>query len=311
MYPFVKMSQAGLPRACESRYHHSRKQDKSKLTEVLPTVRFSKIVAAACLAAGFTAVSFAQTPATPAPAKRKAATASKSATGPKPTRSPYDRTLLKPSLLKDKAPDTYQAKFETTRGDFTITCTRAYSPLGADRFYNLVRHHFFDDASFFRVVPNFVVQFGISAYPPVTAAWRTATIKDDPRNQSNKRGTITFATSGPNTRTTELFINLKDNDFLDSKGFTPFCSVDDKGMNVVEFFYDQYYQVNPDGREGGAGMDQQAMEQGGKKYIDTKWPKLDSIKRATLIGAAATAPATKPAPRKPAATKPTAAPAKP
>ncbi len=268
---------------------------------------------AASLAATLASVSFAQTPTTPAPApaKPKVAAAPKTGAAAKPAASAYDRTLLKPSLLKDKAPDTYQVKFETTRGDFTVTCARAFSPLGADRFYNLVRHHFYDDASFFRVVPNFVVQFGISAYPPVTAAWSKATIKDDPRNQSNKKGTITFATSasGPNTRTTELFINLKDNPHLDAQGFTPFCAVDDKGMNVVEFLYDQYGDS--------AGMDQQAIEQGGKKYIDTKWPKLDSLKHATLIGAAATAPATKPPAAKPATkpaatgVKPAAAPAKP
>jgi peptidyl-prolyl cis-trans isomerase A (cyclophilin A) len=212
-----------------------------------------------------------------------------SSTAAKPPASPYDRTLLKPALLKDTAPDTFQVKFETTRGDFTVTVTRAWAPQGADRFYNLVKHHYFDDARIFRVVPGFVAQFGLSAYPPVTAAWRDAKIKDDPRSQSNKKGTIVFATSGPNTRTTQLFINLKDNGpSLDSQGFTPFGVVDPPGMNVVNMFYDQYGDS--------AGMDQQAIEKGGEAYLATKWPKLDTIKTATLVGTPATAstPAAKP-----------------
>jgi peptidyl-prolyl cis-trans isomerase A (cyclophilin A) len=240
-------------------------------------------------------VSSAQTsPASSVPAKPKTSTT------PKPVTSTYDRTLLRPSLLKEKAPETFQVSFETTRGDFSITVTRAWSPLGADRFYNLVKHHYFDNAPIFRVVPNFVAQFGISAYPPVTAAWREAKIKDDLHVHSNARGSIVFATSGPNTRTTQLFINLKDNGAsLDSQGFTPFGVVDDKGMNVVEMFYDQYGDS--------AGMDQEAIEKGGKKYVDQKWPRLDTIKRASIVGAAAaaakpsaaksTAPAAKPAPK--------------
>lgn len=209
-------------------------------------------------------------------------------TAGKPAASPYDRALLKPASLKDVAPDTYQVKFETTRGDFTITVTRAWSPNGADRFYNLVKHHYFDNARVFRVVPGFVAQFGLSAYPVVTAAWRDAKIKDDPRNQSNKKGTIVFATSGPNTRTTQLFINLKDNPSLDSQGFTPFGVVDPPGMNVVNMFYDQYGDA--------AGMDQQNIDKGGEAYLASKWPKLDTIKAATLVGAPATAatPAAKP-----------------
>src|SRR5437868_799870 len=119
-----------------------------------------------------------------------------------PVARSYDRTLLRPALLKEKAPETYQVKFVTTRGDFVLTVTRAWAPLGADRFYNLVRHHFYDNSSFFRTIPGFVTQFGISAYPPVAAAWLNANIKDDPVTQSNKRGFITFATGGPNTRTT-------------------------------------------------------------------------------------------------------------
>jgi peptidyl-prolyl cis-trans isomerase A (cyclophilin A) len=226
--------------------------------------------------------SFAQTSTTPTPAR-------KPTTPAKPAASPYDRTLLKPSLLKETAPDTYQVKFETTRGDFTVTVTRAWAPLGADRFYNLVKHHFYDGARFFRVLPNFVVQFGISAYPPVNAAWDKATIKDDPVTQKNKRGTLTFAkTSLPDSRTVEIFINLKDNPSLDSQGFASFGVIDGKGINVVEMMYDQYGDS--------AGMDQQAMEKGGEQYMASKWPKLDTIKTASIVGGAASStPPAKPA----------------
>ena len=225
----------------------------------------------------------------------------KSTTAAKPAAATYDHALLRPALLKAQAPDTYQVKFDTTRGEFTITVTRAWSPLGADRFYNLVKHHYFDNARFFRVLPNFVVQFGLSAEPAVNAAWEKATIKDDPRNQSNKRATLVFATAGPNTRTTQLFINLKDNGSnLDSQGFTPFGQVDGDGMKVVEMLYDQYGES--------AGMDQENITKGGEKFIATHWPKLDTIKSATLVGAAATTP-TKPATKPSASAKPAAKPA--
>ena len=238
----------------------------------------------------------AQTPAAPAKPKSTATTAAKPAAA-----ATYDHALLKPALLKDKAPDTYQVKFDTTRGEFTITVTRAWSPLGADRFYTLVKHHYFDSARFFRVLPNFVGQFGLSANPAVNAAWEKATIKDDPHVLSNNRGTLVFATAGANTRTTQLFINLKDNGpSLDSQGFTPFGQVDGDGMKIVEMLYDQYGET--------AGMDQEGISKGGEKYIATHWPKLDTIKSATLVGAAATAPA-KPTAKPAGAAKPTAKPA--
>jgi peptidyl-prolyl cis-trans isomerase A (cyclophilin A) len=204
--------------------------------------------------------------------------------------STYDRLLLKPALLKAKAPEQYKVKFVTTRGEFTISVTRAWAPLGADRFYNLVRHHFYDNATIFRVVPNFVAQFGISAYPAVTAAWRGTDIKDDPVTQSNKKGYITFATAGPNTRTTQVFINLHDNGGLDGQGFAPFGVVDADGMNVVQMFYDQYGD--------NAGIDQAKIESQGKPYLDKGFPKLDIIKSATLLTAAPAA-ASKPAAAKP------------
>src|SRR5947207_12684363 len=115
--------------------------------------------------------------------------------------------LRTPAQLNEKAPDTYKAKFETTKGDFVVEVHRDWAPLGADRFYNLVKNGFFDEGRFFRVIAGFMVQFGINADPKVSAVWRTATIPDDPNKQSNKRGYITFATSGPNSRTSQVFIN--------------------------------------------------------------------------------------------------------
>ena len=241
--------------------------------------------------AGFAAGALAQTPAQP-----QSSTAPKTGAAPKTgtaaARPAYDRALLRPALLKDKAPDTFQVKFVTTRGEFTVTVTRAWAPLGADRFYNLVKHHFYDNASVFRVVPGFVAQFGLSAYPPVSAAWQRANLQDDPVTQSNKKGYLTFATAGPNTRTTQLFINLKDNSGLDGQGFAPFGKVDDPGMKVVEMFYDQYGDSTPPNY-------QDSITREGKPYLDKNWPKLDSIKSATLVGEPA--PAAKPAAPKPAA----------
>jgi len=207
---------------------------------------------------------------------------------PAAARPAYDRTLLHPALLKEKAPDQYKVKFTTTRGEFTVTVTRAWAPLGADRFYNLVKHHFYDNASVFRVAPAFVAQFGISSYPAVSAAWQKTEIKDDPVTQSNKKGFITFATAGANTRTTQVFINLKDNTFLDKTGFAPFGVVEGDGMNVVDMFYDQYGD--------NSGIDQDQITKQGKPYLDKGFPKLDTIKTVVITepapAAAKPAPAT-------------------
>src|SRR6266403_2828709 len=211
---------------------------------------------------------------TPAPAQpQPEVTASAPSAAP---RQGYDRALLRAALLKEKAPETFGVKFTTTRGDFIVTVNRAWAPIGADRFYNLVKHHFYDNASFFRVVPGFVVQFGLSAYPPVSAAWEKANLQDEPVTQSNKRGYLTYAkTSMPNTRSTQIFINLKDNASLDRQGFSPFGFVDAQGMKVVDMLYDQY------GDSGGPDQDQ--ISKLGKPYLDKGWPKLDSIKTATLV----------------------------
>ncbi|MGH8100752.1 MAG: peptidylprolyl isomerase, partial [Chthoniobacterales bacterium] len=190
----------------------------------------------------------------------------------------YDRLLLRPAILTRRAPATYNVKFVTTKGDFVIAVTRAWAPLGADRFYNLVRHHFYDNTSFFRVLKGFVVQWGISAYPPVNTAWDHAPIKDDPVVQSNLRGYITYAMGGPNTRTTQVFVNLLDNQRLDGMGFAAFGQVTE-GMEVVESLYSGYGEGAPDGN----GPMQDTIEKSGKSYLEKNFPLLDSIKTTELI----------------------------
>src|SRR5262245_57365760 len=140
-------------------------------------------------------------------------------------------TLKDPASVKEKAPETFQAKFETTQGDFVVSVTRAWSPNGADRFYALVKNGFFDGVKFFRVVPDFVVQFGIHGDPALASLWLSSNIMDDPVVESNKRGFVTYAkSSAPHSRSTQIFINLKDNSRLDGMGFSPFGKIDDAGM---------------------------------------------------------------------------------
>lgn len=189
-------------------------------------------------------------------------------------------SLLNPASLKEQAPESYKAKFTTTKGDFVVEVSRAWSPRGADRFYNLVKNHFYDDASFFRVLPGFVVQFGISAKPEVAKVWARATISDDPVTQSNLTGYLTFATGGANTRTTQVFINLADNKNLDGMGFSPFGKVIE-GMDVVEKLYSGYGEGAPQG----GGPDQGRITNEGKAYLDKKFPQLDSIKTAVIVPA--------------------------
>jgi peptidyl-prolyl cis-trans isomerase A (cyclophilin A) len=186
-----------------------------------------------------------------------------------------NQALLQPAALNEKSPDVFDVEFVTTKGNFTVRVNRAWAPLGADRFYNLVKHHFFDEAAFFRVVPNFIIQFGLSADPAVNRVWRAASIKDDPVTQSNKPGTITFATAGPHTRTTQLFINFGNNNFLDGQGFSPFGQVT-QGMDVVKRLHSGY----------GERPDQGAITTQGKAYLEKNFPSLDSIKTATIISPA-------------------------
>jgi peptidyl-prolyl cis-trans isomerase A (cyclophilin A) len=240
------------------------------------------LLACACL----TISAAAQTPA-PAPAK-KPATAAK-APGAKST--PFDPALLHPATVIGRAPAEYDVKFVTTSGEFTVHVTRSWAPNGADRFYNLVRHHFYDGASFFRVLPGFMAQFGLSAYPEVSAPWETANIKDDPVTQHNHRGFMTFATAGPNTRTTQVFINFGNNENLDRMGFAPFAMVSE-GMEVVDKLYSGYGEGAPDGH----GPDQGKVGGLGRIYLMKNFPLLDSIKTATIVPpVAAAAPAAAPA----------------
>jgi peptidyl-prolyl cis-trans isomerase A (cyclophilin A) len=178
-------------------------------------------------------------------------------------------------------PPVYRVKLETSRGPVVLEITRAWAPEGADRFYRLVEKGFYDDARFFRVVRDFVVQFGINGDPAVEARWRDLTIADDPVDQSNLRGTITFASSGPNTRTTQVFINLRDNKRLDQSGFAPFGQVVE-GMENVDHFYNAYGDAPP----RGYGPDQSLIETQGNAYLESKFPRLDYIRRATIVPAA-------------------------
>jgi peptidyl-prolyl cis-trans isomerase A (cyclophilin A) len=203
-------------------------------------------------------------------------------------------SLYRPSSLNLRAPAIYRARFDTTQGIFVVEVHREWAPLGADRFYNLVKYGFYDGDSFFRVLPGFVVQFGSNPKPVLNRIWDHAAIKDDPVTQTNLRGYVTFATAGPNTRTTEVFIDLADNSRLDSQGFAPFGQVVE-GMDVVEKFYSGYGEGAPQGN----GPNQELMAKLGEPYLAKNFPKLDRIKLATIERPAATTHPT--AARKPAA----------
>jgi peptidyl-prolyl cis-trans isomerase A (cyclophilin A) len=182
--------------------------------------------------------------------------------------------LLDPSKLTATAPAVFQARFTTSKGDFVIEVHRDWSPNAADRFYNLVKAGFFDDTRFFRVIDGFMAQFGISGDPAVASKWANANIPDDPVKQSNKPGFVTFAqTSAPNSRSTQLFINYGDNSRLDATRFAPFGQVV-KGMDVVNAIYKGY----------GESPNQGAIQSQGNAYLDAKFPKLDGVKHAQILG---------------------------
>jgi peptidyl-prolyl cis-trans isomerase A (cyclophilin A) len=197
---------------------------------------------------------------------------------PTPPVNANSASLLNPASLKLQAPAVFDARFTTTKGDFVVEVTRAWSPRGADRFYNLVKYHFFDGAGFFRVIEGFVAQFGISPRPDVSKVWQNAKIADDPVTQSNTRGTLTFATAGPNTRTTQVFINLGVNSNLDGMGFSPFGKIT-SGMEVVDKLYSEYGDAPPDGH----GPDQNRIQNEGKAYLEKSFPLLDIIKTAVIV----------------------------
>jgi peptidyl-prolyl cis-trans isomerase A (cyclophilin A) len=185
--------------------------------------------------------------------------------------------LSNPAALKEQAPATYKVKFDTSKGPFVIQVTRAWAPNGADRFYNLAKNGFFDNVRFFRVISGFMVQFGINGDPAVSSRWRNASVQDDPVTQSNKRGMITFATSGPNSRTTQVFINFADNTNLDGMGFAPFGKVL-SGMDVVDKLNAEYGEGAPRGR----GPDQGRLQSEGNAYLAQSFARMDYVKKATI-----------------------------
>jgi peptidyl-prolyl cis-trans isomerase A (cyclophilin A) len=182
-----------------------------------------------------------------------------------------------PTPADPASPDSFRVKFATTKGDFTVDVFRTWAPKGADRFYRLVREGYFKDIRFFRVLPGFMAQFGMSN-PAVNAKMDALQIADDPVTQSNKRGMVTFATAGPNTRSNQFFINYKDNAMLDAQGFAPFGKVVD-GMKAVDALYSGYGEGAPNG----PGPDQDSIRQKGNEYLQRAFPKLDYIKSATIV----------------------------
>lgn len=201
----------------------------------------------------------------PAPAAAPAQTMPAAAANP---------ALLSPEKANEKAPDQFKVKFVTTKGDLVVEVNRAWSPNGADRFYNLVKTGFYDDTAFFRIVNGFMAQVGIHGDPSVMAKWRTANIPDDaPAGQSNKPGYVTFAKTGaPNSRSTQIFFNFGDNSFLDGQGFTPFGKVVE-GAPVLGALNLEY----------GESPDQGAIQSSGNAYLKANFPRLDYIKTARIV----------------------------
>ncbi len=188
------------------------------------------------------------------------------------------KSLMVPANFKETAPETYDVKFDTSAGEFVIKVTRAWAPNGADRFYNLVKNGFYDEARFFRAVPNFMVQFGLHANPTITRVWQAARIPPDKVTQSNKKGFVTFAMGAtPDTRTTQVFINFRNNANLDAMGFAPFGEVV-KGIENVDKIYTGYGEGAP--RGGGPAQGRVANE--GNPYLIKSFPKLDYVKTATI-----------------------------
>ena len=204
------------------------------------------------------------------------ASESVSAKEPKPEPPPVTLPpLLNPAHPEAnvRSPDDYRVVLDTTKGDVVLQIYRAWAPLGADRFYNLVRAGFFADVRFFRVVDGFVAQFGMNGDPEVNSAWDVAELPDDPSiGETNSRGRITFAHAGPNTRTTQLFLSIGNNGFLDSQGFPPFGEIVE-GLSVLDSLYNGYGERPDQGRIGAQG----------NRYLESEFPMLDYVRRARLL----------------------------
>ena len=191
----------------------------------------------------------------------------------------------KSPAMNQTAPDQYKVEFNTNKGRFVLQINRDWSPAGADRFYSLVKNGFYDETRFFRVMPNFIVQWGISGNPEIAAKWasnpqinpnyKEITIPDEPVKETNRRGTVTYAKpSAPNSRTTQVFVNLKDNGYLDGDKFAPFGEVIE-GMEVVESFHSGY--------GGQPSSNQTAIEKQGTAFLDKHFPDLDYVETARII----------------------------
>jgi peptidyl-prolyl cis-trans isomerase A (cyclophilin A) len=180
--------------------------------------------------------------------------------------------LKNPAALKEVAPAEFRASFDTSAGPFVVLVHRSWAPKGADRFYNLVKYGFFDNARFFRVIRNFMVQFGMNGDPSIQGPWKDANLTDDPVTQTNRRGTITFATAGPNSRTTQVFINFRNNAVLDAQGFAPFGEIE-SGMDAVDKINTEY----------GESPDQGRIQSQGNAYLTKAFPRLDYVKKATIV----------------------------
>jgi peptidyl-prolyl cis-trans isomerase A (cyclophilin A) len=189
----------------------------------------------------------------------------------------FAQSLSDPASLREQAPASYKAKFDTSKGAFVIEVQRDWAPNGADRFYNLVKNGFYDNVRFFRVITGFMVQFGINGDPQLSARWREARLQDDPVKQSNQRGFVTYAMAGPNTRTSQVFINFGDNAALDRQGFAPFGRVT-SGMDVVDKLNAEYGEGAPRGR----GPDQGRLQTEGNAYLQKEFPRMDFVRKATI-----------------------------
>jgi len=186
--------------------------------------------------------------------------------------------LLDSSLATEKAPDVYRVKMETTAGIFIIEVHREWAPLGADRFYNLVKIGYFTDVAFFRVLEGFMAQAGFHGNPAVSKVWLNSLIKDDPVKQSNYPGTVTFAMRGPDTRSAQIFVNYGDNSYLDESGFSSFGKVVE-GFESVKALYSGYGEGAPNGKGPGQGK----LYRGGNEYLKAEFPELDYITRASIV----------------------------